>query len=138
MPAALPHVPAGTFGRYDFLWRTDLQAEYEAFMRSCPTLEDCEAQLKRIMGVEQVPRAAESQWVAAVPRSCLDGRLGWLPRWQGLWRARLPACLPACLLRTVPDGHGPARPDPPLLYRRRLPSSRRCTTWARCAWTRSR
>ncbi|KAL4452763.1 hypothetical protein ABPG75_008425, partial [Micractinium tetrahymenae] len=42
-----------TFSQYEFLWRTDLQAEYEAFMRSAPTLEECEAQLKRIMAVEQ-------------------------------------------------------------------------------------
>lgn len=51
---ARPARPAETFGQYEFLWRTDLQAEYEAFMRSSPTLEDCEAQLKRIMAVEQV------------------------------------------------------------------------------------
>lgn len=50
----LPCAPAETFSQYEFLWRTDLQAEYEAFMRSSPTLEDCEAQLKRIMAVEQV------------------------------------------------------------------------------------
>lgn len=45
---------AETFSQYEFLWRTDLQAEYEAFMATSPSLEECEAQLKRIMAVEQV------------------------------------------------------------------------------------
>jgi dynein heavy chain, axonemal len=36
-----------TFDRYSFLWKEDLQAAYERFMRSSPTLEAFEAELKK-------------------------------------------------------------------------------------------
>jgi hypothetical protein len=36
-----------TFERYSFLWKEDLQAAYERFMRSNPTLEAFEAELKK-------------------------------------------------------------------------------------------
>lgn len=36
-----------TFNRYSFLWKEDLQAAYERFMKSNPTLEAFEAELKK-------------------------------------------------------------------------------------------
>ena len=53
-PRPLPKPPAETFSQFEFLWRTDIAAEYEAFMRAAPSLEECEVQLRRIMAVEQV------------------------------------------------------------------------------------
>lgn len=43
----------GTFSRYDFLWKLDLAAEYAAFMRGNPTLEQFEAEMKKYMAIEQ-------------------------------------------------------------------------------------
>lgn len=31
----------GTFTTYDFLWKSDLQAAYDAFMATSPTTEVC-------------------------------------------------------------------------------------------------
>ena len=42
-----------TFGRYDFLWKLDLAAEYATFMKSNPTLEQFEAEMKKYMAIEQ-------------------------------------------------------------------------------------
>nr|Q39575.1 RecName: Full=Dynein gamma chain, flagellar outer arm [Chlamydomonas reinhardtii]7KZM_C Chain C, Dynein gamma chain, flagellar outer arm [Chlamydomonas reinhardtii]7KZN_C Chain C, Dynein gamma chain, flagellar outer arm [Chlamydomonas reinhardtii]7KZO_C Chain C, Dynein gamma chain, flagellar outer arm [Chlamydomonas reinhardtii]8GLV_AD Chain AD, Dynein gamma chain, flagellar outer arm [Chlamydomonas reinhardtii]8GLV_AX Chain AX, Dynein gamma chain, flagellar outer arm [Chlamydomonas reinhar len=41
-----------TFDKYDFLWKEDLQAAYDHFMRSNPTLEAFEAELKKYMAIE--------------------------------------------------------------------------------------
>ncbi|PNH08753.1 Dynein gamma chain, flagellar outer arm [Tetrabaena socialis] len=42
----------GNFDRYEFLWKEDLQAAYDQFMRSNPTLEAFEAELKKYMAIE--------------------------------------------------------------------------------------
>ena len=42
-----------TFTKYDFLWTTDLQAEYAKFMKTKPTLEAFEVELKKYMAIEQ-------------------------------------------------------------------------------------
>lgn len=41
-----------TFNRYSFLWKEDLQAAYERFMKSNPTLEAFEAELKKWVWLE--------------------------------------------------------------------------------------
>ncbi|GFR42148.1 hypothetical protein Agub_g3000 [Astrephomene gubernaculifera] len=41
-----------TFDRYEFLWKEDLQAAYDQFMRTNPTLEAFEAELKKYMAIE--------------------------------------------------------------------------------------
>lgn len=41
-----------TFDKYSFLWKEDLQAIYDAFMRTNPTLEAFEAELKKYMAIE--------------------------------------------------------------------------------------
>ncbi len=47
-----------TFDRYDFLWKEDLQAAYDHFMQTNPTLEAFEAELKKYMAIEtEVGRA---------------------------------------------------------------------------------
>eukprot|EP00955_Chlamydomonas_euryale_P103513 365498-Chlamydomonas_euryale.AAC.1 len=40
------------FNRYDFLWKADLQHAYEAFMKTDPSLEAFEAELKKYMAIE--------------------------------------------------------------------------------------
>jgi dynein heavy chain len=42
----------GTFGRYDFLWKLDLAAEYAAFVRTSPTVEGFEGELRKYMALE--------------------------------------------------------------------------------------
>ena len=42
-----------TFTRYDFLWKLDLAAEYAAFMRTQPTVDGFEAELRKYMALEQ-------------------------------------------------------------------------------------
>eukprot|EP00887_Chlorella_sp_A99_P001633 scaffold8.g1633.t1 len=41
-----------SFQAFEFLWKTSVQAEYEAFMQRSPSLEEYEGQLKRLMAVE--------------------------------------------------------------------------------------
>lgn len=65
-PAPAPHTacsavgllallqPAETFSQHEWLWKSDLQAEYASFVASAPMLEDCEGQLKRLNAAEQV------------------------------------------------------------------------------------
>lgn len=38
---------------YGFLWRTELAAEYDAFMATSPSLDEFEGQLRRLMSLEQ-------------------------------------------------------------------------------------
>jgi dynein heavy chain len=40
------------FNKYDFLWKADLQAAYEQFMKTEPTLEMFESELKKYMAIE--------------------------------------------------------------------------------------
>ncbi|MEW5318622.1 MAG: hypothetical protein WDW38_009830 [Sanguina aurantia] len=42
----------GHFTKYDFLWKTNLQAAYDAFMATNPSLEMFEAELKKYMSIE--------------------------------------------------------------------------------------
>eukprot|EP00741_Cyanophora_paradoxa_P017811 tig00021017_g17202.t1 len=42
-----------SFRKYDFLWKEDMQASYQEFMKKNPSLEDFEAELKKYMDVEQ-------------------------------------------------------------------------------------
>jgi len=48
--AALDYV--STFSRFDFLWRLDLAVEYAAFVRTSPTVEGFEAELRKYMALE--------------------------------------------------------------------------------------
>lgn len=41
-----------SFSKYDFLWKLDMHEEYEKFMKTSPTLEDFEAELKKYMALE--------------------------------------------------------------------------------------
>eukprot|EP00798_Chlamydomonas_sp_ICE-L_P031303 gene31303-6451_t len=41
-----------TFNKYDFLWKANLQQAYEQFMRTNPTLEAFESELKKYMHIE--------------------------------------------------------------------------------------
>ena len=42
----------GTFGRYDWLWKNDMNTECNQFMKTEPALEDFEGKLKYYMDVE--------------------------------------------------------------------------------------
>lgn len=42
----------GNFTKYDFLWKTNLQAAYDAFMATNPSLEMFETELKKYMAIE--------------------------------------------------------------------------------------
>ena len=42
-----------TFSRYDWLWKDNKEAEYAAFMREGPSLEDFEAELKKYVDIER-------------------------------------------------------------------------------------
>eukprot|EP00899_Mesostigma_viride_P009796 jgi/Mesvir1/18818/Mv04309-RA.2 len=42
-----------TFSKYDFLWKHDMQGEYAEFMRTNPTLDAFEAELRKYMDIEQ-------------------------------------------------------------------------------------
>ncbi len=42
----------GTFSRYDFLWKLDLAAEYAAFVRTAPSVEGFEGELRKYMALE--------------------------------------------------------------------------------------
>ena len=42
-----------TFGKYDFLWKQDMQDEYKKFMSLNPSLEAFEAELKKYMAIEK-------------------------------------------------------------------------------------
>ena len=41
-----------TFSKYSFLWKQDMQAEYNAFMKKKPSMEDFEGELKKYLNVE--------------------------------------------------------------------------------------
>ncbi len=53
---------AETFDGYQFLWKNDMQLEYEQFMATHPSLEEFELQLKRFMEVEQVRLGQQTAW----------------------------------------------------------------------------
>jgi dynein heavy chain len=42
----------GTFSKYDFLWKLDLAAEYAAFVRTSPSVEGFEGELRKYMALE--------------------------------------------------------------------------------------
>lgn len=46
------------FDKYNFLWKHDMQAEYSEFMKTQPTLEAFENELRKYMAIEQVRRAS--------------------------------------------------------------------------------
>jgi hypothetical protein len=48
----------GTFTTYDFLWKSDLQAAYDAFMATSPTTEVCMPRLSLISPAPCSPVAA--------------------------------------------------------------------------------
>lgn len=41
------------FDRFSFLWKTDMQAEYDKFMKTNPSLEAVEVELKKYDDIEQ-------------------------------------------------------------------------------------
>jgi dynein heavy chain len=56
-----------TFVKYDYLWRDDKKAAYEAFMSNSPSLEDFEAELKKYDLVEQeIMRIPEKHNIGAL------------------------------------------------------------------------
>ena len=68
-------VAAGTFDSYEFLWKTDMQQEYEHFMATKPSLEEFELQLKRFMDIEQV---GMTRWYYAASGLCLMSGANWI------------------------------------------------------------
>lgn len=42
-----------SFDRYSFLWRADMQAEYSAFIKTNPTIEEFEVELNKYMAIER-------------------------------------------------------------------------------------
>ena len=61
-----------TFVKYDYLWRDDKKAAYDAFMAMNPSLEDFEAELKKYDMVEQeIMRIPEKHNIGAFARTPL-------------------------------------------------------------------
>ena len=57
----------GTFGKYDFLWKLDLAAEYAAFVRTAPSVEGFENELRKYMALEvEVGAITPSHTIAAL------------------------------------------------------------------------
>lgn len=86
-PALLSRSPAHpeAFSAHEFLWKTDLAAEHAAFLAGAPSLEDVEAQLRRMNAVEQARTAGAGLLRGLGPRRAggSRGRLwdssAWLP-----------------------------------------------------------
>ena len=66
-----------SFGRYDWLWKNDMNTECNQFMKTEPALEDFEGKLKYYMDVENemagLDRSAEQQLVPAGPNPVPPG-----------------------------------------------------------------
>jgi hypothetical protein len=66
-----------TFDRYKFLWTQDLQATYDAFMRTAPSLEAFEAELRKYNALEQEIAAIPTlhnigaAWMRLLDGSCM-------------------------------------------------------------------
>jgi dynein heavy chain len=52
-----------TFDKYNFLWKHDMQAEYSEFMKTQPTLEAFEGELRKYMAIETVGARLLVAWL---------------------------------------------------------------------------